>query len=676
MWLVNDMSCSGSHAHQRAALIAILEGLRHGAPLLYVSVLIEILGTYIAVASGTATIVSPIGLLCCVAAMRATCLLVIQKPSRDVSHPARELLLVTAFILCSSVGLSMLALASINQHPEHLLLIAFLSTLAAIGAAYAISAYPFGAIIPITIIGFPIAGSLVISAELSARVMGIGLVACLALILRLMRAQGHAVATMISSQIDLATERDRAKTAEAAALKRADSDTLTGLASRGRFIRELELGIQFRRAAHPGSVLAICDLDNFKPVNDVFGHAAGDAILKGFGQRLFEAFGGDAVIARMGGDEFAVFWPGGLSTEEIVRAGRTICNLASDPFSWENKTLLVGASCGLSEAGVYVHSITDFMREADSALYRAKAMGKGQHRVYDEFSFAEDMRRHELERLLSKQETFNELSLKFQPIFSLSDGSVAFVEAFARWNSTVAGHVAAHDFIRIAEQIGVGEAITDHLLRQAIICARQWPANVRLSFNLGASLVSRRGIAKRILSLLEKHQFAPSRIVFEVSETAVLADFDVAREEITALREAGCMVALDDFGIGRSSIAYLRDLTFDIIKLDGSLTRDIEACGRSRQILLGLLNLCQAAGAVCIAEQVESEGQLTLIKAMGCEYAQGYCFGSPIDTRHMSELLGEGCAHGAAAKLALPSPCSDQGFTRPIRQTQVDMESR
>ncbi|WP_172449759.1 putative bifunctional diguanylate cyclase/phosphodiesterase [Porphyrobacter sp. HT-58-2] len=636
------LTFTGSHAAQRAVILQTLKGLRLGVPLLYASVLINIVGLGLAVAPDAITALWPMGWLCSAAALRTIYLLWVQEPQQDVPHPERELLLVTAFTLCASIGLSVLALSTIEQYPEHLSLIAFLATLTALGAAYALSAFPHGALIPIAIIGFPLAGCLALSADNLSKVMGISMVPCLGLIMRSMHAHGRAVSGMISSQIDLATERDRAKAAEAVAQKRADNDPLTGLASRGRLLRVLDTETEFRTLVGPGSVLAICDLDNFKPANDVFGHAAGDAILQAFGQRLLYAFGDSALVARMGGDEFAIFWRGGLSKEAMTRAGREICDLACEPILWENKKLIVGASCGLSEAGVYSHSIAEFMREADSALYRAKAKGKGQFYAYDELTFAEDLRRHELERLLSRQETFSELSLQYQPIFSLSDGSVAFVEAFARWQSSVAGNVAAHDFVRIAEQIGMSEAITDHLLAQAIASARHWPLSVRLSFNLGASLVSRRGTAERMLSLLERQEFAPARMIFEISETAVLADFDIARQEIEALRKAGCLVAVDDFGIGKASITYLRDLTFDIVKLDGSLTRNIQDCVRARQILLGLLNLCQAAGAACVAEHVESKGQLDLIRAMGSEYAQGYLLGAPLNAAPLREFLANG----------------------------------
>ena len=167
------------------------------------------------------------------------------------------------------------------------------------------------------------------------------------------------------------------------------------------------------------------------------------------------------------------------------------------------------------------------------------------------------------------------------------------------------------------------------LLRKATSLARLWPLDVGLSFNLSALQISRAGTASRLLQLLAEEGFSPARVQFEVAETVFATELTTAKRELQALREAGSVIALENFGAGHASMSFLRDLVFDVIKLDGSLTADIQNCERSRAILLGLIDLCHAAGAKCIAEHVETEDQFTLVRAMGCDFAQGYFLGMP-----------------------------------------------
>lgn len=260
----------------------------------------------------------------------------------------------------------------------------------------------------------------------------------------------------------------------------------------------------------------------------------------------------------------------------------------------------------------------------------AKASGRGRWQFYDEEAFLIDKRRTKLEVLLLSEEALDELSLDFQPIFEVGTLGVTFVEALARWQNLHLGSVSPSEFIFMAESLGKMEAINEALFEQALIHVKAWQSDVRLSFNLSAAQISRDGAAERILDSLKRHGVAPNRLLFEVAESAVLTDIGIAKRELERLRSAGSLVALDDFGAGHASVAYLRDLDFDVVKLDGSLTRHIQTCPRSRQILLGLVNLCHAAGARCVAEHIETEEQLVLVKAMGCDLVQGFHLCRPL----------------------------------------------
>ncbi len=623
---------------QKELSLEIFKLLRHQVPILYASVLISLVGLNLAIGYDRILILSLVT-FSSFAAVRAGYGRFFQPNNERAGREAFELFLVAGLTIAFSIGYLVVGLVLIGRHPDLTLPIIFFNIFVALAAAYALSAFARVAVLPIVINGMPLATFLLMSEGNLFKVMGLSLALLLGLFVSLLRAQGQALLNVINSRIAVANERNRAINAELAALERAEQDPLTGLPNRGRLIREMERNIVLGSGSSHGSLLAICDLDGFKPANDMFGHAAGDAILVAFGDRLVAAFGDQALISRIGGDEFAVFWRDGLAKEEILEVGARVCALANHPINWEGKNLQVSACCGLVEAGPYKSSTSELLRQADSALYRAKAIGSGRSEAYDEQAFAEDLRKTAIEEILLTQDIRGELSLCYQPVFSLSDGSVTYLEALARWKSPEAGRVATSDFIRLAEQTGVIEKISDYLLNKAINNAREWPATVLLSFNLSAIEVGRKGAANRLLSILYFHGFPSSRIVFEMKAITAFVDFDVLREEVQILRRAGCRVAIDNFGIGDVSLVHLRDLVFDVVKLDGSLIRSIVHCTRSRQLVLGVINLCHATGALCVAEQIEEHGQLDLIKTMGCDYVQGYLFSHPVSFDATCQLL-------------------------------------
>lgn len=624
---------------QRELGLEIFNNLRQQIPVLYVALLINLFGMNITTGFDIIAVSYSLAFFFLLLTVRGIYWIYVQSPSRDSRSAANELLLVAGFTAIFSVSFVVIALILVNRHPGLMLAIIFFNILGALAAAYALSAFPRVAIIPIVIMGLPVASCLLASEGSLHQVMGLSLGLMLGLFMSLLRAHGKALSSVIYSRIAVANERNRAINAEVAAIKRADHDALTGLANRARLLREMQHDIKFAKASAPGSLLAICDLDSFKPANDAFGHAAGDAILIAFGQRLLAAFGDNALVSRMGGDEFAVFWRDGLPKHEIATVGPRICGLANQPICWEGKKLKVGASCGLVEAGPYTRSISELLRQADSALYRAKALGAGKHQTYDENALADDNRNSGLEALLRKEETLKEFSFQYQPVFSLTNGSIAYIEALARWENQEFGNVSPSEFFNIAEKSGIFEKLNQYLMKEAISHAKKWPRHVLLSFNLGGVQLGRTGAADRIVQSLVSCGFPTNRMIFEVRIANALADFDTVKEEIEVLRRAGCLVAIDDFGIGKVSVAQLGVLNFDIVKLDGTLTRNITHSPRSRQILLGLINLWHATDAVCVAEQIEEPGQLDMLKAMGCDYAQGYLLWRPVCSEEVGRFF-------------------------------------
>ncbi|MDC8753939.1 EAL domain-containing protein [Erythrobacter sp. sf7] len=552
-----------------------------------------------------------------------------QRDSDDLDVISAELVKMVALTVLVCVGFSIWTQVLISKHPNETMGILLFTILAALGAAYGLSSFPRAAILPLAILGLPMAIRLLFMSNATTSGIGISLLLVILLLMRLLHTHSLALSELVTSRLAVAKEHNRAISAEVAALKRADQDALTGLANRAKIFREMQSHMSQGPSSGGGSVVAICDLDGFKAANDTFGHAAGDAILQAFATRLSEAFSDKAIVARTGGDEFAVFWRDGLAKQEIAEIGYKICAMASTPIEWEGKSLNIGASCGMTEAGPICSSVSEFLRQADSALYRAKASGRGVWRLYDRKMLALDKHRAALEKMLVDRKAQMEMTVQFQPIICLASGQVVCCEALARWNNEELGIIPPCDFISVAEQLGVIEGLNEVLLQKAITAVRPWPSELRLSFNLSAIQVSQEGSAARLLDLLEKSSFSPYSVQFEVTETAFLADTARARRELQKLKDAGCIIALDDFGAGYASVSYLRDLVFDVVKLDGSLTTDIQHCERSRRILLGLIELCHASGAKCVAEHVETKEQLSLIRAMGCDFAQGYHVGRP-----------------------------------------------
>lgn len=604
-------------------------GLRKQIPLLYAVALTNLVGMHVSTDGAEFVWISPITWLSALLVWRMIYWLFLQADRDDLSAILRELYRLIFFTVVLCAGFAIWAQSLITRYPDQTEIILLYGTLAALGAAYGLASFPRAAILPLLILGIPVAGRLLFMDGAANRGLGVSLCLVLMLFMRLLYTHNEALAALVGNKFALKREHDRAVRAERAARERADRDVLTGLANRALLLSEIENRLTIGSAVREGSVLAISDLDGFKPANDAFGHAAGDAILREFGDRLVEAFGSEAVVARIGGDEFALFWPDGLSAEAIANRGDRIIDLASRPISWEGKKLRVGVSCGVTQAGPRTHSQSEFLRQADSALYKAKEAGKGAWRLYDSTLLELDWRRSELERLLLGREFKHELAMVYQPIVCCDSSRIHFLEALARWKSADFGDISPPEFIRTAERLGMISQLNEWLLERALESAGAWDHEVGLSFNLSAAQIGREGAADRLLEVVRNSDVSPSRVQFEVTETAFLAEISIPRREIEILQNAGCRIALDDFGAGHASISCLLELAFDVVKFDGCLIRNIERCSRSRGIVLSLIELCHAANTPCVAEHVETIEQFELLRAMGCDFAQGYHFGQP-----------------------------------------------
>lgn len=619
----------------------ILGNLKRQIPFLYAVLLTNLAGLHLATGGMETAPAPPVLAIAALLAWRLFYWTFLQKPIASITNLERELFRIAFFTALISVVFGIWVQVLLTDSTDQTLAILLYCILITLGAAVALSSFTSVAILPLILVGLPVAGRMLCTDDLTLIGIGISLILALLLSMRLLYFHGRALNDLVASSLEIDRERTRAIAAETAALQKAGVDGLTSLANRDTLVTAIEKGLIRATSDSPGSVLALFDLDFFKPANDAHGHAAGDEILAQIAERMKKAFGKDALVARVGGDEFALFWAEGLTHSQIAKVGDTICSLAAAPVIWNGKSLSVTASCGLTEAGVHTTSVVEFLRQADSALYKVKTNGRGGWRIYNKQLFEADRQRKEIESLLLTGHVAREVEVYFQPITEIATGRIVSAEALARWNSPCLGQIAPMEFIHVAEQLGIIRELNDEILEKALNAASEWPFDLDLSFNLSAVQLSRKGAAERLLAILESSRFPPDRVQFEVTETAILSDIGTARTEMNKLRNAGCKLALDDFGAGQTSVGYLRDLSFDVVKFDGSLSSEIVSCPRARHVLQGLVHLCHSVGAKCVAEHIETREQLDLIEAMACDMVQGHFLGAATTPSALIQFLVE-----------------------------------
>lgn len=540
-----------------------------------------------------------------------------------------------AAAVCLGVCARCLYLLQVGDAASHMAVILF-GGLTAIGVAYGLTALPAAGRIPLFLIIGPISVAAVLSNEREFTGAAFGLVVVAALTLRLLSAHNRHFTSVISSRSAIAGERKRVAQAHQEALVAATTDFLTGLPNRRAFETALETAAANRRGRFS---IAILDLNRFKAVNDTFGHAIGDSLLEEVAARLTRAIGNRGVVARLGGDEFGMLFHKTCRAEDARAIGSEILDHVTGSAMLMGRELIISASCGVTTSRTdNDQSPSRLMAEADLALYQAKDHPGSGAILFEPLMEVPRRRRAEIERALQLPSLKEHLRLVFQPIFDLGNGQVIALEALARWTDPELGEVAPSEFVPLAEQLGLIDAINCRLMTMAFEAARAWPEDVRLSFNLSAIQLCSPGSAEAVLRALAVSSLEAHRIQFEVTETALLADFERARENLTALKDAGSTIVLDDFGAGYASIGYLRQLRFDQIKLDGGLVTAAQDSEEGKRLLRSVIGLCEILGVSSVAEHVESAELLALVLELGCSAAQGFWLEMPLSADEVSGL--------------------------------------
>lgn len=560
--------------------------------------------------------------------------------SQHVEHAVMQREMRKAFLLTSlfCVGCAAWTINLYSTMFNHSRVdVTMFASLAAIGFAYGMGAYPASARVPLLLLSIPLAVMLSSGPEPSHIGLGICLVLLSALTLRMIDIQDVAFRHLVTSRIAVEVERRRAVEAERVAVNEkcrvgiiANTDPLTGLSNRRGFLAALDRVDTGQRMA-----LVLLDLDGFKPINDTFGHGSGDQLLVEVGHRLQGLAGQEGAIARLGGDEFAIIVECCGEERALAFAKRVVRELG-EPFEIEGRSMVVTACAGVSvQPG---DELSDAVRRSDIALYAAKQSGRSSVVAFSGDMEHELQRRTSIEQALRDPDLARSVDLAFQPIFELNTMKLVAFEALARWRHSELGWIPPSEFIPLTEQMNVLEDLSNELLKRAAATARQWPNSVRLSFNLSAVQLCTNDSAAKILQILASERLAPSRLQMEVTETAFLTDFALARQTLSELRDNGIRIVLDDFGAGFSSISYLREMNFDAVKLDGSLILPVTRAGTGRPLLKGVLALCREMGQECVAEQIEDQSQLDLLCSLGCRYGQGYWLSRPIDSQSAARL--------------------------------------
>jgi len=426
-------------------------------------------------------------------------------------------------------------------------------------------------------------------------------------------------------------------------------DPLTGLANRNKLARHLEQAL-LRGSESPPLTLLLLDLDNFKPINDSLGHAAGDAVLQEVAARLRDTTRDVDLVARLGGDEFVLVLAGMDNRSEIDRLCRRLIELLQQPIAYENQLLHIGASLGIAQTRNQDFDAGELIRCADIALYQAKADGKGTWRYFAAEMNQQIQYRRQLENDLRRALKNNEFVLHYQPRYRMSDLRIVSVEALLRWQHPQEGLLAPDTFIPLAEQSGLIVSLGRWVLREACRSALDWPAHLLVSVNLSPAQFMRSDVVADIRDILLETSFPAQQLELEITENVMLNDIEGALGTMLALKELGVRLNMDDFGTGYSSLGYLRTYPFDSIKIDKRFIAGLtNTAGSDRAVVQAIINLGEAMGLTVTAEGVETEQQLRALQKDRCHEAQGYYLSRPLDKADFEQLLQQKTGWSASA---------------------------
>ncbi|MDX6731863.1 MAG: hypothetical protein QOC54_1811 [Baekduia sp.] len=442
-------------------------------------------------------------------------------------------------------------------------------------------------------------------------------------------------------------------------LHQALHDALTGLPNRALFTDRLQHALTQGRRRGMSCGVIFLDLDRFKTVNDSLGHAAGDELLGVVARRIDESLRSADTAARLGGDEFAVLLEDLADAEEAVLVAQRISAALHAPVVIQGREVFVSCSLGIAVGRV---SAPELLRQADVAMYRAKAEGKGRHRVYEESMQAEIVERHELEGEQLPAIERDEIAVHYQPVITLEGETLAGFEALARWTHPTRGLVPPPQFIPLAEDNGSIVALGRQILRTACRQAARWldefpSAEPRImSVNLSGRQLEDPNIVSDVAAALADSGLPAAALVLEITETVLMHDTEATIARLTALKALGVRLAVDDFGTGYSSLRYLRRFPIDILKMAKPFVDGLGVDDEGRALARAIVELATSLKLACIAEGIEDPGQAAALHQLGCGLGQGFHFARPMAPEAIAALMVEPAGAGRMFAMAPSTP--------------------
>ena len=410
-------------------------------------------------------------------------------------------------------------------------------------------------------------------------------------------------------------------------------DALTGLPNRLLFRDRVVNAIAQAKRHRRGIAVMYLDLDHFKLVNDGLGHSVGDGLLSEVAARLQGSIRASDTISRLGGDEFTILLNDTSSTDAIFGIARKILTSLAKPFHVNGHELFMTASIGISLFPADGEDVEALLKSADSAMYRAKELGRNQAQLFTASMNERYVRRLAVEQSLHHAMERQELEVYYQPIYD-GDRRVVGLEGLLRWNEPGRGVVEPMEFIHLAEETGLIVPIGEWVIRRACAQLREWHGaglpNLRMNVNISAPQLQQPNFGEMILDAVHDNRIAANMLQLEITESVAVQNIDVTMQVLREIRRHGVRIAIDDFGTGQSSLIYLKRFPIDTIKIDQAFVRDVTGEESAAAIVSYIINLAHMLRLEVIAEGVETEEQFAFLKAQGCDRLQGFLLGCPL----------------------------------------------
>ncbi len=442
------------------------------------------------------------------------------------------------------------------------------------------------------------------------------------------------------------TERKRA---EARLAFMAQHDGLTGLPNRGLLRQRMDEILQHTRRSADKAAVLVLGLDNFKAVNDTLGHSIGDKLLRGVAKRLRSTLREEDMLARLNSDEFAIVQSGLTRPEDAVLLAKRLLEAIGDPYLLDGHSVVIGASIGIAMAPGDGDESEKLLKCADLALSRAKNEQRGTFSFFEAEMDARAQSRRKIELELRDAIQNDVLRPHYQPLIDLSSGRITGFEALVRWPHGERGMISPAEFIPVAEETGLINALGGLMLRRACMDAARWPGDVRVAVNLSPLQFRVGNLLSLVTDALKQSGLPARRLELEITETLLLEKSSQVLATLHALRALGVRISMDDFGTGYSSLSYLRSFPFDKIKIDQSFVRDLGANRDAQAIVRSIISLGKGLGVTITAEGLETEAELSCLRAEGCHEGQGFLFSRARPNAEIVGLLQAQCGASSAA---------------------------